>query len=214
MEMVFCLIPEDKFFKPAAADVAGVLKLLLAEDYIDNDEVYLDLAYENGHHRPGASDMTTVADAAAALEEADDLELTDFTLENIRGTSRIPELFENCDRKNLSLMGWLAIRVFEQTYPLLDSEEEHKIRCGFCGHETDQQEWTGRGRLWRCPACDRLEEMHALHFSPPVEFARLIIEISDLPFTEAPPRLKQDEEFMEEIGDILGCELKPVWYRM
>ena len=214
MEIVFCITPEDRFFKPAAADVAGILKLLVTEDYVDNDDVYLDIAYDNGHHRPGASDMTTVADVVAELEGADDLELTDFSVENIRGTNRIPELFENCDQKNLSLMGWLAVRVFEEAYPLLDSEEGHRIRCGFCGHEMDQQEWTAEDRLWRCPACDRLEEMHALDFSPPVEFARLIIEISDLAFTEAPPLLKQDNEFMGEIGGILGCELKPVWYRM
>jgi len=214
MEIVFCLIPEDKFFKPAVADVARILRLLLTEEYIDNEEVYLDIAYENGHHRAGASDMTTVADAVAELEAADDLELIGFSVENIRGTGKIPEIFENCDRRNLSLMGWLAARVFEDPYPILDSQEEYTISCAFCGREARQEEWTSAGNLWRCPECERLEEMHALDFSPRVEFARFIFEISELVFTQTPPRVNPHEKLIDEMAEILGCELKPIWYRM
>ncbi|NQT19066.1 MAG: hypothetical protein HQ592_05125, partial [Planctomycetes bacterium] len=142
MEIVFSLIPEDKFFKPAAGDVATLLKTLLIDEYIDDEEVYLDVGYESGHHRPGASTLTTVVKAAAALEECDDRELADFSVENIRGTSKIPELFENCDQQNLSLMGWLAVRVFENAYPILDSDVERSVVCTFCGREASHQQWT------------------------------------------------------------------------
>lgn len=212
MEIVFSLIPKDKFFKPAAGDVATLLKMLLMEDYIDNEEVYLDIGYDNGHHRPGASTMTSIEKAAAVLAECDDAELTDFSVESIRGTSKMPKLFENCDHQNLSLTGWLAVRVFENAYPILDSEAERTIACGFCGRESGQQQWSSKDDLWRCPGCSQLEEMHALDFRPPVEFARFVLEISELVFTEAPPRVDPDAKLIDEIAAILGCDLKPVWY--
>ena len=37
MEIVFCLIPEDRSFKPAVSDVAELLRFLLENDYIDNE---------------------------------------------------------------------------------------------------------------------------------------------------------------------------------
>ena len=214
MEIVLSLIPEDRYFKPAAGDVAGLLKMLLMEEYIDNEEVYLDVGYDSGHHRPGASTMTSIEKAAAVLENCDDAEVTDFSIESIRGTSSVPDLFENCDHQNLSLMGWLAVRVFENAYPILDLEAERTVMCAFCGRESGQQQWSSKDDLWRCPGCGQLEEMHALDFRPPIEFARFVLEISELVFTEMPPRLERAASLIDEIGDILGCDLKPVWYRI
>jgi len=71
-----------------------------------------------------------------------------------------------------------------------------------------------KGSLCRCPGCGRLEEMHALDFRPPVEFARFALEISELVFTDAPPRLDPHAKLIREIANILGCELKPTWYRI
>ena len=214
MPTVFCLIPQDRTFKPRAADVAAVLTFLLDQEYIDNDDVYLDIAYEDGHHRPGASDMITVETVAGELAQADDIELTDFFVENIRGTARIPQLFENSDQKNLSLVGWLAVRIFEQPYPIFASDERYLIRCAACGRQAAQDEWSQQGTLRRCPACDELEELHQLQFSPAVEFARFILEISELVFTDGQPRLKPEIELVEKLQDILGTPLKAISYQM
>ena len=214
MEIVFCLIPEDRSFKPAVSDVAELLRFLLENDYIDNEDVYLDIAYDSGHHRTGTSDTITAEDAAAELQAGDDIEINDFSIENIRGTSRVPELFENCNQKNQSLTGWLAIRVFEEPYPILDTEEDYSVRCGFCGHEANHKQWAAEGTLWRCPACDSIEDMQALDFSPAVEFARFILEISELVFTDFPPQPGPCTPLTQQVGKILGCELKPVWYRI
>jgi len=214
MPTVFCLIPEDRTFKPRAADVAAALEFMLEQEYIDNDEVYLSVAYEGGRHRPGASDLITVESAAAELRKADDLELTDFFVENIRGTSKIPQLFENTDQKNLSLVGWLAVRAFEQPYPIFASNEHYLIACSACGRQAPQERWQQVNGLRRCPACEELEELHNLQFLPPVEFSRFIIEISELIFTDQPPRLKPETEFIDKLQDILGAPLKAISYEM
>jgi len=214
MPVAFCFIPDERSLKPAAADVAKLLKFLLDDDYVDNEKVYLDIAYENGHHRPGASDMITLADAAGVLEQSDDAELRNFFVENIRGTAKIPQLFENCDQKNLALMGWLAVRVFEEPYPIIGSEVEYSIRCAFCGMQSRQQQWGCEGDLRRCPACEKAEEMYLLDFSPKVEFARFVLEITELDFTDTPPRLKPDSQFLSLLEDALGADMKPAWYEM
>ena len=214
MPIVFCLIPQDASFKPRAAAVAALVRLLLDQEFIDNDEVYLDVAYENGHHRPGVTDMITVEAAAAELEKCDDLAVTDFFVENIRGTARIPQLFENSDQKNRSLVGWLAVRVFDEPYPMFSSATEYSVRCGFCGHEAGVREWGCQGKLFRCPACGQCDELHNLDFSPAVEFARFVLEISELVFTDDIPRLKPDAELAAKLQEILGAELRPIWYEM
>jgi len=214
MPTVFCLIPQDRTFKPRAADVAATLEFLLEQEFIDNDEVYLDIAYENGRHRPGASDLITVEAAAAELRRADDIELTDFLVENIRGTSKIPQLFENADQKNLSLAGWLAVRAFELPYPIFDSNARYIITCSACGRPAPQEQWDQVNGLRRCPACGELEELHQLQFTPPVEFSRFIIEISELIFTDASPRLKPEIELVDKLQDILGTALKAISYEM
>jgi len=213
-EIVVCLIPEDPSFKPAAADVAHLLRVLVRADYVDNDEVYLDIAFETGHHLPGASTMTTLENAADKLEQQDDALLAGFSIENIRGTSKIPDQFENCDQRNLSLMGWMALRVFEEAYPIFDSEEDYWVTCASCGHQASQSEWASDGRLWRCPRCEHGADLVALDFYPRVDFARFIFEVSELVFTGTPPRLVPNADLKAEIEGALGCDLKMVWYRM
>ena len=214
MPTVFCLIPQDASFKPRTDSVAGLLRFLLEQEFVDNDEVYLDIAYENGHHRPGASTLTTVENAASELERCDDLEVTDFFVENVRGTAKIPQLFENADQKNLSLVGWLAVRVFDEPYPIFSSDAEYKIRCGFCGRESDLRDWGRQDKLRCCPACGQCEELDKLDFSPKVEFARFILEISELVFSEPIPRLKPDTDLPAKLQEIIGAELRPIWYEM
>ena len=213
-EIVVCLIPENPTFKPAAADVAQLLRVLVRADYADNDEVYLDIGFENGHHLPGASTMITMEHAAEELEKQDDATLAGFSVENIRGTSKIPNQFENCDQRNLSLMGWLAVRVFEEPYPIFDLEKDYWIACDQCGHQGGQAEWTADGSLRRCPQCGHGSDLIRLDFHPPVDFARFIFEVSELVFNESPPLLLPGSSLKGEAEGALGCDLKMVWYRM
>jgi len=214
MPVVFCFIPDDPAFKPSAASVAAVLKFMLDGQYIDNDDVYLDIAYENGHHRPGASQPTTVDAAAAVLEESDEIELTSYAVENIRGSEKVPPLFENCNQKNRSLVGWLAVRVSDVPYPLFDSGTDYSIRCSYCGRVANQREWPAESSMRTCPACGQADQMHLLDFIPKVEFARFVLEISELVFDDTPPRLAESTDFAVRLQELLGTELKPVWYEM
>jgi len=214
MPIVFCFIPDDIALKPSADSIARLLSFMIESEYVDNDSVYLDIAYESGHHRPGASTATTVDAAAAVLKESDEAELSDYCIENIRGTAKIPLLFENANQKNLSLVGWLAVRVFEQPYPLFDSTEDYTIKCSYCGHEANQRLWQAQGSMRTCPSCGQADEMHLLDFFPKVEFARFVLEISELVFLDSPPRLAPGHEFLPKLQETLGAELKPVWYEM
>jgi len=211
MPVAFCFIPQDVSFRPAAADVARLLRFLLEDDLADNGGVYVDITCESGYHRPGTSDLVTLEAAADALEKAD-CDAAGFAVENIRGTGRIPMLFENADQRNLSLMGWLSVRAFDEPYPLIDSDADYRVTCAGCGAVRPQQEWASDGTARRCPDCGQSFAPHELEYDPKMEWARFIIEISDLEFVDEPPRLAPGDPLSRELPGILGTPLKTAWY--
>jgi len=214
MPLTVCFIPEDSSYKPTARAVADLLELLLQNDYVDNEDALLDIEFKGGHHRQGASDTISVIDAAEVLEETDDEQLLDYTVDNMQGKPSVAELFENCDRKEISRTGVVAVRVFDRLYPIFDSQEHYTIRCSKCNAETPHDEWEYSGTAKCCPKCGACEELHMLDFFPKIEFARLIVEISDLVFTGTVPKLRQGQSFLSELGEVFQTEMKKVWYNM